>query len=117
LCITVFSFLQFTTFSFYLNEVKKICFWLKRISKVFKFILTNIDINTPIISSSVKQQVEIVLEKNDNIYHEIKKNERSTNTGYLFKDVKKQNLEKTIEKLETMDNFNYQDITDNLEII
>jgi len=83
----------------------------------FKFILTNIDINTPIISSSVKQQVEIVLEKNDNIYHEIKKNERSTNTGYLFKDVKKQNLEKTIEKLETMDNFNYQDITDNLELI
>lgn len=83
----------------------------------FKFILTNIDINTPIISSSVKQQVEIVLEKNDNIYHEIKKNEHSTNTGYLFKDVKKQNLEKTIDKLEMMDNFNYQDITDNLEII
>lgn len=88
----------------------------------FKFILTNIDNNTPIISSNIKQQVEIVLEKNDNIYQEIKKNEHSTNTGYLFKDVKKQNLEKTIEKLEklekfeSMDNQNYQDITDNIEI-
>ena len=63
-----------------------------------------------------------MLEKNDNIYQEIKKNEHSTNTGYLFKDVKKQNLEKTIEKLEklekfeSMDNQNYQDITDNIEI-
>ena len=34
----------------------------------FKFILTYIDINTPIILSEIKQQVEIVLEKNDNIY-------------------------------------------------
>lgn len=88
----------------------------------FKFILTNLDINTPIISSEIKQQVELVLEKNDNIYQEIKKNEHSTNTGYLFKNVKKQNLEKTIEKLEkleSMDNQNYQDITDitdNIEI-
>ena len=86
----------------------------------FKFILTNLDINTPIISSEIKQQVELVLEKNDNIYQEIKKNEHSTNTGYLFKNVKKQNLEKTIEKLEkleSMDNQNFQDITDNIEII
>lgn len=86
----------------------------------FKFILTNIDINTPIISSNIKQQVEIVLEKNDNIYQEIKKNEHSTNTGYLFKDVKKQNLEKTIEKLEkleSIDDQNYKDIPDNLHII
>ena len=46
-----------------------------------------------------------VIKNIDNIYKQIKKNEESPGTEYLFKDSKAVQLEKTIEKLEKMNTF------------
>jgi len=58
-----------------------------------------------IIREDQKPKVSNILKKVDSIYKQIKKNEESPGTEYLFKDVKSSNLEKTIEKLEAIDTF------------
>jgi hypothetical protein len=58
-----------------------------------------------IIRVSQQEIMNNILNKIDSIYKQIKKNEKSPGTEYLFKDVKTSNLEKTIEKLETMNTF------------
>jgi hypothetical protein len=65
----------------------------------------NVNTNDEIIRDSQKEVVGIVIDKIDIIYKQIKKNEVSPETDYLFKDVKQSNLEKTIQKLETMNTF------------
>jgi len=65
----------------------------------------NVNTNDEIIRDSQKEVIGIVIDKIDIIYKQIKKNEVSPETDYLFKDVKQSNLEKTIQKLETMNTF------------
>ena len=65
----------------------------------------NINVSDDIIRDSQKEVVSVVIDKIDTIYKQIKKNEVSPETDYLFKDVKQSNLEKTIQKLETMNTF------------
>ena len=61
--------------------------------------------NEEIIRPSQHEMVGNILKKIDLVYKQIKKNEESPGTEYLFKDIKASNLEKTIEKLETMNSF------------
>jgi hypothetical protein len=65
----------------------------------------NVNVNDEIIRDSQKEVIGIVIDKIDIIYKQIKQNEVSPETDYLFKDVKQSNLEKTIKKLETMNTF------------
>jgi predicted HAD superfamily phosphohydrolase len=65
----------------------------------------NINYDEEIIRESQKTVVSNVLKKIDLVYKQIKKNEVSPDMDYLFKNVKSSNLEKTIEKLETMNTF------------
>ena len=65
----------------------------------------NVNTNDEIIRDNQKEIVSTVIDKIDIIYKQIKKNEVSPETDYLFTDVKQSNLEKTIQKLETMNTF------------
>ena len=59
-------------------------------------------INFDINMISKKDDIEKIVEKIDTIYKQIKKNEESPNTEYLFANTKQANLEKTIKKMDIM---------------
>jgi hypothetical protein len=61
--------------------------------------------NEEIIRQTQQEIVGNILKKIDLVYKQIKQNEQSPGTEYLFKDVKSSNLENTIEKLEKMNTF------------
>ena len=72
---------------------------------VVSILCENIVVEDEIIREKQKEIVSSVLKKIELIYKQIKKNEISPGTEYLFKDIKASNLEKTIQKLETMNSF------------
>ena len=65
----------------------------------------NISVEEEIIRKTQQEIVTNIIKKVDTVYRQIKKNEVSPGTEYLFKDLKSSNLEKTIEKLEAMNSF------------
>tara|TARA_B100000902_G_scaffold389513_1_gene436788 strand:+ start:2288 stop:3340 length:1053 start_codon:yes stop_codon:yes gene_type:complete len=70
----------------------------------------NIDYEIPI--SEKKDMIENIMKKINSIYLQVKKNETSPKTDYLFNGVEKSNLNKTIERLDIMNNI-YENIDDN----
>ena len=66
----------------------------------------NVNLKDEIIKKSQKETITVVVDRVDNIYKQIKQNEESPGTDYLFKNVKNTNFEKTIEKLDKMNSFN-----------
>jgi hypothetical protein len=72
---------------------------------VVSLLCENISIEEEIIRKTQHDVVNNITKKIDLVYKQIKKNELSPGTEYLFKNIKSTNLEKTIEKLETMNTF------------
>jgi hypothetical protein len=72
---------------------------------VVSLLCEKVNLNEEIIREKQKEIVTNVIKKIDHVYSQIKKNEESPGTDYLFKNVKSSNLEKTIEKLEKMNSF------------
>jgi len=72
---------------------------------VVSLLCENINLEEEIIRKTQQEIVTNVMKKIDQVYKQIKQQEQSPGTDYLFKDIKTTNLEKTIEKLEKMNTF------------
>ena len=70
---------------------------------VVGILMETCDLETEICKDKIK--IAGITPKINSIYKQIKQNEHSPGTDYLYKNVKASNLEKTIAKLETMKNF------------
>lgn len=64
-----------------------------------------INFDEEIMRESQKPFIANVLKNIDFVYKQIKKNEESPGTEYLFRDLSANNLEKTIEKLDALNSF------------
>ena len=85
----------------YNNSVKK----KRKYILYFAFALLIEDSNTNIAIIKHPEKIEAIVSKIDSIYKEIKKNEVAPKTDYLFTNLNKTNLEKTIEKIELINTF------------
>lgn len=66
-------------------------------------LVDSVDVTEKLINNT--DLVNTVVGKIDHIYKQIKKNEQSPETDYLFNNVNNTNLDKTIAKLDRMNNF------------
>lgn len=69
---------------------------------VIEILTEQYQINEPIIKDDDKHKIEVALNNIDTIYRQIKKNEITPNTDYLFNGLNGNNLRNTIAKLEQM---------------
>ena len=83
----------------YNNSVKK----KRKYIIYFAFSLLIEELNYSINIIENQEKVQTIVSKINSVYKDIKKNEETPNTDYLFKNLNKSNLEKSIEK---MDMFN-----------
>jgi hypothetical protein len=62
-----------------------------------------VDLAIDIIAN--KNELDLIIQKIGIVYKDVKKNEESLNTDYLFAGVERSNLDKTIERLEKMNSI------------
>jgi hypothetical protein len=80
----------------YNNSVKK----KRKYIIYFAFTLLIEELNYSINIIENQEAVQVIVSKINSIYKDIKKNEETPNTDYLFNNLNKSNLEKSIEKLD-----------------
>jgi len=85
----------------YNNNVKKKRKYI--IYYAFALLVENTNFTIAIINK--REETEAIVLKINTIYKEIKKNEESPKTDYLFNNLNKSNLEKTMEKIELLNNL------------
>lgn len=68
-----------------------------------QLIIENYDLSIDIIKE--KEKINNIKSNIDNIYKDIKKNEESPGTEYLFKNIKGKSIEKSMNKLNILNNF------------
>lgn len=80
---------------------------LKKRKNILYFAITLVTeyINYDIKINNNEEFIENIISKIENLYKDIKKNEHAPDTEYLFNNVKETNLDKTISKIETMNNM------------
>ena len=85
----------------YSNNVKKKRKFIMYFA--FALLIEHNPLNSAIITHPEK--IEAIVSKIDNVYKDIKKNEVSPKTDYLFTNLNKSNIEKTIEKIELINSL------------
>ena len=85
----------------YSNNVKKKRKYIMYFA--FALLIEHNPLNSALIT--YPEKIEAIVSKIDNIYKDIKKNEISPKTDYLFTNLNKSNIEKTMEKIELINNF------------
>lgn len=71
-----------------------------------------IDYDIPITNN--RDEIEHIIEKINTIYLQVKRNEKSPKTDYLFNGMEKSNFNKTIERLDILNNIYPADMEDNI---
>jgi hypothetical protein len=85
----------------YSNNVKKKRKYIMYFA--FALLIEHNPLNSALITHPEK--IEAIVSKIDNVYKDIKKNEVSPKTDYLFTNLNKSNIEKTIEKIELINSL------------
>jgi len=100
------SLLKLFTIKYTVNCIKK-----RKNILYFAITLVTEYVNYDIKINNNEKFIENIIKKLNNIYKDIKKNEHTPNTEYLFNDIKENNLDKTISKIEMMNNMiNIEDL-------
>ena len=72
---------------------------------IISLLVENPKMSNELIKDTTKEKVAGVVNNVHLVYKQIKKNEQRPATDYLFHNVNQSNLEKTIEKLDKMNDF------------
>lgn len=93
--------------SLYCLKYNECCFKKRKFLIYFavSLLTEKVSLDIEMMHATDKATIQRVNENLNLIYNQIKENEKSPQTDYLFANIKQSNLEKTIEKLDKMNSF------------